>query len=376
MFISKFAPILVSTGEILSPEAINENNNYFRKAFVFEADKQTARWTTSFSLNPTVSTSLTSAVANLDMLLTRRIPPNNFRVMGTTGGSGGSSKLAAVYIESVSVTIYYTATTAFELAIRPFSSSSDERIEFPIRSSALATEPYNVVKLMNLTHNDTRDLFRVRNVGGTTATLPAGVTITKFDVIVGFASDKYISGNKTDTVLTKPTLSIPTFNDASTADASVFSSLKTTLETAATNAKNGFPFRWCAVDFFDLNDSSDIRIRSKPILPAWRDAAFVPFTTYPTQLNNNANIIGVWIDADCSVVTSGFISFGLADNTGTLVPNLNVNVAVAANASGGVIGSTQLRYEAADLAANDRYISISVPAGNTIRRCTAYLLLQ
>ena len=104
MFISKKPPVELVAGDILAPESLNENNAYIAEAFQFEADKQTARWTTTYQLVPTVTTAITSATANIDMLMSRRIPPNNFRVQGTTGGTAGSSKTANSNIESVTNT--------------------------------------------------------------------------------------------------------------------------------------------------------------------------------------------------------------------------------------------------------------------------------
>jgi len=368
MFINRLAPVKAYTGDILSPENINENNNYFKKALQFVADKQTCRWTTTYSLVLRVDQTVTNATANLDMLLRRAIPPPTFRVVGATGGTGGSSKTAAVVIESVSIVIYYTATTAFELAVRPNGTASDERIEFPVRSSSLATEPYQVVRLMNLTHNDTRDLFRVRTVGGTTGSLPAGTTITKFDVTVGFASDKYISGNRTNSTLTKPNITLPEFTDASLCQASTFTGIKSTVEAAATDAQAGVPFRWSAVDFFDITSATAIVERAKPAIGAYVDPLF------NGSIQTAPNIIGIWVDADLSVVGTGSVSTNLLDSSFVSI-GYNLSNPVAANIQAGTIG-TQTRNTGTPSNTTDYYATLTAPAGNTIRRATIYVLFQ
>lgn len=368
MFINRLAPVKAYTGDILSPENINENNNYVKKAIQFIADQQTCRWTTTYSLVQRVDQSVTNAAANLDMLLRRAIPPPTFRVVGTTGGTGGSSKTAPVVIESVSIVIYYTATTAFELAVRPNGTASDERIEFPVRSSSLSTEPYQVVRLMNLTHNDTRDLFRVRTVGGTTGSLPAGTTITKFDVTVGFASDKYLSGNRTNSTLTKPSVTLTEFTDASLCQATTFTGIKSTVEAAATNAQGGVPFRWSAVDFFDLASTTDIRQYTKSIIGAYVDPAF------NGSIQTAPNIIGIWMDSDLSVVGTGSVTTGLLNNTGASF-GYSITNPVAANIQAGTIG-TQTRNTGTPSNTTDYYAAILPDAGNIIRRATIYVLFQ
>jgi hypothetical protein len=370
MFIAKKPPVELVAGDILAPESINENNAYFAKAFQYEADKQTARWTTTYQLVPTVGTSINSGTANIADLMVRRVPTGNFRVLGATGGTSGSSKTANLNVESVSIVIYYTATVPFELAIRPAGTASSERIEFPIRASSLALRPYKVTRLMNLNIGSI-DLFRVRDIGGSTAGLPAGVTITKFDVTFGFASDRYDSGDGSNTVITKPQLTVPYFNDADPPDAAVFSSLQTTLSTAATNAKACVPYRWCAVDFFSINNGTDLRLRTRPIINAYADASF-------TGVNSNPNIIGVYIEGNLSTVGTGNIQFGLADATGAYITNLNSTVAVASVFNGGIIGSTQLRPTSPDVTpiTNDFYLQLTVPGTTVVSRATIYLLLQ
>lgn len=370
MFISKKPPVELVAGDILSPESLNENNAYIAKAFQFEADKQTARWTTTYQLVPTVTTAITSATANIGMLMARRIPPSNFRVLGTTGGTAGSSKTANSNIESVTIVIYYEATVAFEIAIKPIGGASSERIEFPIRDASLATEPYTATRLMNININ-TEDLFQVRAVGGTFAGLPAGVTITKFDVTVGFSSDRYDSGDDTDSTILKPALFLGSYTDTTPPDADVFAALQTNLNIDAAIAKSCSPYRWCAVDYFDITNATDSRLRLKPILNAWQDASF-------SSVISNPRIIGVWMDANLSLVGAGNISFGLANAAGAVFASFQNSVPVASSVQAGKIGVATLRPAAPDVPAivNDYYLSLSVSAGNTVKKATVYLLLQ
>ena len=370
MFISKKPPVELVAGDILAPESLNENNAYIAEAFQFEADKQTARWTTTYQLVPTVTTAITSATANIDMLMSRRIPPNNFRVQGTTGGTAGSSKTANSNIESVTIVIYYEATVAFEIAIKPNGAASSERIEFPIRDASLATEPYTATRLMNININ-TEDLFRVRAIGATAAGLPAGVTISKFDVTVGFSSDRYDSGDDSDSTITKPTLFLAQYTDTTPPDASVFAALQANLNIDAAIAKSCFPYRWCAVDYFDITSATDLRLRLKPILNAWIDASF-------SSVTSNPRIIGVWMDANLSTVTAGNISFGLANAAGAVFASFQHSVPVASSVQAGKIGVATLRPSPADVTpiVNDYYLSLTVAGGNTVKKATVYLLLQ
>jgi len=302
--------------------------------------------------------------------MSRRIPPNNFRVQGTTGGTAGSSKTANSNIESVTIVIYYEATVAFEIAIKPNGAASSERIEFPIRDASLATEPYTATRLMNININ-TEDLFRVRAIGATAAGLPAGVTISKFDVTVGFSSDRYDSGDDSDSTITKPALFLAQYTDTTPPDASVFAALQANLNIDAAIAKSCFPYRWCAVDYFDITSATDLRLRLKPILNAWIDASF-------SSVTSNPRIIGVWMDAELSVVGAGNISFGLANAAGAVFASFQHSLPVASSVQAGKIGVATLRPAAADVTpiVNDYYLSLTVAAGNTVKKATVYLLLQ
>lgn len=377
MFISHFPPYRFTDNDILAPSAVYENGNYFAKALQFIADQQTCRWTTTFELNPSVSTPLTSTSATA--LLLRDIPPNNFRVVGATGGTGGSSRTSPVFIESVSVTAFYQATVPFELAIGPSGSAVDETITFPARSAADALEPYQVVRLMNVNHNGTRDLFRLRDpvlvAGGSFgASLPAGVTITKFDVTFGFASDKYLSGNRiNNTSITKPNYTPGNVSDVTIADAAGFSIGKSLIETAATDAINGFPFRWSVVDFYNITQATDVRLRTIPILPGWQDAAFT------SPIVNNPNVVGIWFEY-ASTSPAGNITVSYVNNLLATQGIYTNTGAVAATGSGGIMsaaGANQLRVAATDATANDRYITISLSSATpTITRLTAYVIYQ
>jgi hypothetical protein len=361
MFIAKKAPVQFSTGDILSPEALNENNGYFTKAFSQIADAQTCRWSTSYSFVPNASTTLSSATS-IDFN-TKFIPTAGLRAINSS---------PAVIIESVTVNAYYTATVPFTLTVG--SGAAAETITFPVRDASLATEPFlggNFVTLFNIVAVGT-----VLSLG----TLPAGVSITKFDVTVGYSSDKYTSGNYTST-LSKPTLSLPRFTDASVADATVFSGMKTTLETAATNAIAGVPCRWIAAEFNNITSATSASLRYRA-LPA------LAFGTANSPIGTNLRIIGAYLSAAGTGLTAGdTIRYGLANNVGTYNPetlvsptqtfgtgaaswSINIGTKVAS------LGASVLLSAAASTVANDQYIYITVTGTATVVAATVYLLVQ
>lgn len=358
MFISKKAPVQFLPGDILSPEMLNENNGYFTKAFSQVADAQTCRWSTSYSFVPNASTILTSA--STSSLLSKRAPPTAFRAINSS---------PTVILESVTVNTYYTATVPFTLTI---TGSTTSTITFPVRDASLAAEPYlggNFVTLFNIA------------IGGTfldLGTLPVGVSITKFDVTVGLSSDKYTSGNYIST-LSKPTLGLPRFTDASVADATVFSGMKTTLETAATNAIAGVPCRWICAEFNNITSATSASLR-------YRAIPSLAFGTTNSPIGTNLRVIGAYIFANGTGATLGNqIRFGLSDNTGTFNPEPLVSPTVATGAgvfslsSGAKVASLAasiLLTAAASTVANDQYIYLTVTGTAVIDTATVYLLVQ
>jgi hypothetical protein len=368
MFIHKNPPNMFSNGDILSPESLNENNNYLLKAIQFEAEKQTARWTSNYELVPSVSSTITSASsANIR---TRNIPNRLYRSRG--------SSLPIVTIESISVIAYYTATAEFELAVNITSGTTPgERIVFPVRDAGLSTEPYQVVRLMNQVNAGfpTDLLFCLQALNSATGTaLPAGTTITKFDVIVGFASDRYISGNGTSAVVNPLPVSLTQFTDGSSADAATYTALKTAVETAATAAKAGFPYRWVAFDLWSIISTTNAKERAV-LIPSFSDPSF-------TGVTSAANVVGAFINAKLTAGTIGnTIQFGWADNNATaFVASYNKTFTLAAGGAqtvndGVLLGGTS-RYTAADVPTNDRTLAVIVNGTVNIEHCTIYLLLQ
>lgn len=358
MFIAKKAPIKFLPNDILAPEMVNENNGYFNKAFIQRADQQTCRWTNSYSIVPNASTTLTSATANLTALTTRAIPSTSFRAIGAS---------PVVTIESVTVNAYYTATVPFTLNIL------GETITFPVRDASLALEPYlggNFVTLLN-----------VQSVGSgnaiITMNIPAGVSITKFDVTIGFSSDKYLSGDYT-APLSKPTLTFPHFTDASAADASTFSTMKTNLETAAASAVTGFPFRWVAAEFNNIAAGTNASLRYRAI-PSFANP------TVNSPVANNMRVIGVYVTGAVTGATLGdTIQFGLANNLGVYDAIFQSTYAGAAGAytipfntgfKGTLAQSIQL-LAATSTTPLDKYLQITVTGTATFVAGTVYLLVQ
>jgi len=354
MFIAKEPPYTFATGDLLSPAGINQNNNYIISATAFEANKQTARWTTTYQFIQTATSTLTNA-SSIN-LRTRNIPTSSFRARNTT---------PIVTIESVSVLAYYTATAGFKLNI----DNAAEVIEFPVRSSTLANEPYQVVRLMNATHT-TETLLEL--VGLTTTALPAGTTITKFDVIVGFASDKYLSGDGTGTG-TKPSLIVYNYNDGTFADATTFSSLKTYYEQIATQAKFGQPFRWVGAEFWGIVSTTPINASSVPI-GLFQAPSF-------NNINTNPAVRGIYIEAKLSAATAGnTIQYGWCDNTGAFITNFNQTITLgtggAQTVTNGLLATNTVRYSPTANLANDRYLSVRASGTVNIEHCTIYLILQ
>ncbi len=356
---------MFSNGDILSPESLNENNNYLLKAIQFEAEKQTARWTSSYELVQSVSSTITSATSA--GIRTRNIPSSAFRARNTT---------PIVTIESISVIAYYTATAEFELAVNITGGiTPGERIVFPVRDASLSTEPYQVVRLMNQVNtggaNDLLLCLQALNSATGTA-LPAGTTITKFDIIVGFASDRYLSGNQTTALVNPLPVSLTQFTDGSSADAPTYTALKTTIETAATAAKAGLPFRWVAFDLWGIT-SATLSKEESVLIPVYADPSF-------TGVTSAANVIGAFINAKITAGTIGdTIRFGLYNNdtiAGIVFKTFTLVTGGAQTVNDGINSVTNARYTAADIPTNDRTLSVTVSGTVNIEHCTIYLLLQ
>ena len=366
MFITKKAPIQFKTGDIFSPEAINENILFVKKGIQERANEEVHRWTSTYSFNPDVSTILNSGTAT--SLLARSIPHKTTR----TRKGGGCN----IVIESITITAYYTATNPFILTV---TGDTTKTIEIPVRDSSLATIPFDLVELANITHSSNTPLnnFLVLSASGGGA-LPAGVTITKFDVTVGFASNKYEAGNRTSATsassAVKPNVNDESWdwdiNDSTLLNAATFSgtsnSIKNRLETLSSQAGTGTPVRWGMVEFSDFTYPVTLY---KPF-PLWEKASFASEETSP-------NVVGVYIEGYANASTS--VTYGLKDrNSSAVVGQFISSVSPGSFASGTFASSlTSIAYTGTpnDLT-QDLYFYITLGATGALDRATVYILYQ
>jgi hypothetical protein len=300
MFILRNPPNIFTNGDILSPDQVNDSNSYFAGALDFVANRQNARWTSTYSLTPGPTLPLTSASPLTD--LRRDIPPPSVRADGYT----------YITIESVDIVAYYTATTEFALYVNDLTTSgnnllrtaSTEVITFPAREADQANVPYQVTRLMAAT-SDSTDLFALSapiSNGAAAAALPAGVSISRIDITVGFISSRYRAFGTT--VTAPPTVNLPELTDASTANPSVFSSMKSTIEAAATAAHAGRPLRWVSADFRSV-DAFTALGRKSVVLPGFAD--FLP------GIDSAAAVRGAYIDAWLDAGNAGeTVSYGIS----------------------------------------------------------------
>lgn len=363
MFITKKAPIQFKTGDIFSPEAINENILFVKKAIMERANEEVHRWTSTYSFNPNVETVLDNTTPTYR--LERGIPKKTAR--------GKQSGGADIVIESIALTAYYTATTSFSLTV---NGTTSKTIEIPVRDTSLATVPFDLVELVNITHT-TQDPFLVLSAPGG-GVLPAGVTITKFDVTVGFASNKYAAGDRTSTgsaaAISKPDINNISYewdmNDDTALDAATFNGIETGLETLATDAMKGTPVRWGMVEYNNL-DSITANKWYKPI-PAFSKAAFATQDTRPRR---------------CSIVVEGYTS-GTATITYGLATSNSTNISNSFDTQTGVTGDFYFEYQLPDAGSNltpsgstindkttDQYFKLQ-PSGATLLRATLYIVYQ
>ena len=356
MFIPKKPPVRFLPNEILSPEAINENNGHFTKAFGQQVDAQNCHWSTTYCIVPNASTTLTAITPNLSSYGARLAPTAAFRAINSNPD---------VVIESVTINTYYTSTVPWSITI-----AGGEVITFPVRDASLALEPYlggNFVTLMNRL---------CTGVVIDVTSLPGGVSITKLDITVGFRSDKYASGNYTSAVL-KPNLNLPYFTDASVADATVFAAMKTQLETSATGAVAGIPFRWICAEFNNITSGSNANLRFRAI-PSFLDPAIAI-----SGVGTNLRIIGVYTVGSVTGGTIGdTIQFGLATAAGAFVVNLSPTYVGGAGTYGftngniATLANSVALTAASSLPADDRYIQITITGTATLTTGTVYLLVQ
>jgi hypothetical protein len=362
MFITKKAPIQFKTGDIFSPEAINENILFVKKAIAEKANEEVHRWTSTYSFNPDVVTVLDNSTPTY--WLERGIPKKTAR--------GKQSGGADIVIESIALTAYYTATTPFSLTV---NGTTSKTIEIPVRDTSLATVPFDLVELANITHTD-QDPFLVLSAPGGGA-LPAGVTITKFDVTVGFASNKYAAGNRTSPTsaasCSKPDLDNVIYewdmNDDTALDANLFNGIETGLETLATDAMKGTPVRWGMVEYTNITTTPPNKWY-KPI-PAFNKATFATQETRPRR---------------CSIVVEGYTS-GTVDITYGLATFNGGNISGSFQNQTGVSGDFYFEYQLpssgcaetpAGSTANDKTTDqyFKLETNGFIQRATLYIVYQ
>lgn len=368
MYIAKKQPILFSNYDIVNPEALNENVIYANKAIKDVADNEVYRWTSTYSFNPDVSTSITSATASSYKEV--YIPPMYAR---NYGGSGHD-----IVIESVAVTAYYQGTAPFTLIVNPNQTS--ETIEFPERDASLATVPYDVVRLMNLINDSTTEA----NAKLLELQVPTGVTITKFDVTVGFACNKYECGNLSISGhqnITKPGIDNPAnsyeFNDNSAIDATQINNIVSNYNTLAVDARKGSAARWHHVQFNNITSGNTSFVS----IPGFTKASFAPIETA-------ANIIGVYAVgyySDTTPLPYDVVTIGWADNSGNFLANYNFVLSTLPignnlffNGFIGNLNSNGRFTNTPNTPSTDRYIGIRVVTGSnmTIHRVDVYLILQ
>lgn len=366
MFINKFPPNIFVDGESLSPSDINENNKYFLKCFQQEADKQTAKWTTSYSLVVDVATPLVGPATRI-----RRIPSSAYRVMNRT---------PTYTIESYSVLAFYQSTSPITITL-----PNSDTIVLPIRTAAAATKPYEFVKLANIAAV-TNAVFDI--------TIPAGATFTKLDIQVGFSSDKYDCGDYTGTLTPKPELNIvpaavfplsfpndiPEFNETSFAESAQFTTMQTNMQNAAIDAKTAYPGRWTMAEFYGpITAGTDLFSTLKPY-PCFSDPTF-------SGVTSAARIVGAYMYIEYTGLVASSVKFGLTDASGNfLLPgNVSTTVVITGTSSNtyGVKATTappsglNTVRPTGSVITSDKMIGLDFDAGaGTINYAAVYLLLQ
>lgn len=353
MIINRKPPIQWTTGEILNPEGINENNQYFSRAFDQVVNKRIARWTTTYSMCPDVSTPLTSGSSA--GFLIRKIPFDSARAQNNLS--------VEITIESFSLVAYYSSPAPITISI----NAGAETVTLPTRSASLATTPYYFTKLC-ASPNSTENLFVI-------SALPTGATITKLDITVGFSSDKFECGDNSSSI-TPPTLTVPEFTDVTVTDAVAWNAWVTQMTTASAAAITGRPGRWIKADFYDISSATHLLLRLKDI-PCWVGPSF-------SSGNRPATIIGAFIDCSYSgALGTDTVRYGLTDNSGTfhsifLAPTLFLTAGSSDSKFTGSVTTpaNSLTYTAFDTPTNDKCIGIQVTGSATIKKATVYLILQ
>ena len=363
MFVSKYPPIQYKTGDIVNPEGINENTLYTAKAIQELADREVYRWTTSYNMLPDTSTPLTSAT-NLGY---RRIAIPE-QLLRSVPGAG-----APITIESISTTAYYQGNDGFQIEVTGPIGSTPQTITFPERVIADATIPYTDVTLFNTQVNSFGQVLEV--------TVPVGTIITKLDITVGYAVNKYEAGwysSFFNAVGDKPTVDVSPYlvSNNSTLDATNLSDLQNFLVSTSTEAGLGMPSRWAYTEFTNITSGTSQVLREK-VIPDWTSAAFSSTNTAPTAIG----IAG-------AVYVTGFapgdiFTYEWVDSAGVAVPGWSATIVLGSGTSIGYnfgfkkSGVTAVQYSSdVNNLATDRYIRISVTGAGTIERAMVYLTYQ
>ena len=380
MFFTKKAPVQLETGEIFNPESWNENLTYAKAAISDVANKEIMRWTSHYSLCPNVSTALTPSTG----IEYRKIgiPPEGDRIVG-------SGNEVDVYIESIAINAFYTATSPFTLNI--YGQTENIVITFPERDASLATVPYNIVELANIVADRGGDLLLLD-------VLPTGTSITKLDITVGFASNKYECGDVslvgfpsfTDSI-SKPDVDSLTFarevTDGDVLNASTFSQLKTDLQNASQQAIEGSPVRWAHFQFLEYAGSFSNNSRVFGSLGSFKKAVFAKYETAPLIIGFYAT---GYVEMGASFSTAT-VNFNLCKNDGSLVsPLLDSSQTFTVSSTTGILPLTVsdvpsspytvlLNTGNLNVLTDDWYISSYISSSfssNKVKRVDVYVLYQ
>jgi hypothetical protein len=155
--------------------------------------------------------------------------------------------------------------------------------------------------------------------------------------------------------------------------------MKTNLETAATGAVTGFPFRWVAAEFNNITAATNASLRYRAI-PSFAN----PTVNSPIQ--NNMRVIGIYLTGAVTGATAtDTIQFGLANNTGvydaffqstyTLGAAGDFILPINIGLKGTLAQSIQL-LAATSTTPLDKYLQMTVTGTATFVAGTVYLLVQ
>jgi len=362
MFITDFPPVQFINGDLVNPEGLNQNLLYTAKAIQQTADKEICRWTTTYSMCPDVSTPLTSAntfgntVINIPYGVYKSIPVGDLRVT----------------IESITIDALYQSTSDFDITVYGDPITIEKTITLPERDSSLAETPFNKVSLFNIEKTITSQLLSIN--------VPAGTTITKMDITVGFITNKFDCGwynSFFSFQQDKPVIDVQPYlaNNNTTLDAINFEDIYFYLDDKALKGQLAFPSRWGMAEFTNIVSGTNVNKRTV-VIPDWTSASFAKVNTAPTAIGMTGHfyvsgaspgdtIIFSWLDSSGSPITGW---------THTVALNGIDTYYEFGNKKGGS-GAVQYSSAANDLA-TDRYLQVEVTGGATMNRGYVYLIYQ